>query len=387
MAKPIKNQVKNGIVFNGKSWSYVIRVPDPLTGKTKPAWFGGYDTAISAKLARDKARVAVAQRDYIAPTKLTVGEYLTAWIEAHSRKLKPTSLSRYRQVINDYIIPLIGSIKVQQLRPIHIEQFYNSMANHVGVSGKSLGAPTARLAGVILKKAFKHAVEVENLVTVNSATRVQLPKSIPATPTPYNLLELKQFLEVARSHRLYFLFRLCAYSGARRGELIALRWSDFDGSAINITKNRVSVGNQVIEQNTTKGGNNGQRRVTLDKETIEQFKEHRKNQLQERLKLGEYWQDTGYVFTQENGLPLYVNTPSHLFEKLIKKAGLRPTRLHDLRHTHATELLRLGVPLHVVTERLGHRDAMITATIYAHVSSEQAENTSELFASASREVI
>jgi integrase len=284
-------------------------------------------------------------------------------------------------------VPRLGSIKLQELKPLHIEQFYNSMAEQVGVAGKHLAPRTARQAGAILKTALKQAVEVENLITINPATRVKLPKSNSVTPTPYNFSELKQFLEVARSHRLYFYFRLSAFTGARRGELLALKWADFDGKAINLTKNRTSIGNEVIEQNTTKGGNNGQRRVTLDNETIEQFKEHRRRQLSERMALGEYWQDTGYVFTQENGLPLYTSTVSDLYRKLIKKAGLRHNRLHDLRHAHATELLRLGEPLHVVANRLGHRDAMVTATIYAHVSSEQAETASERFASASRDVI
>ena len=85
---------------------------------------------------------------------------------------------------------------------------------------------------------------------------------------------------------------------------------------------------------------------------------------------------------QESGLPLYPHTPSDLFKKLLNKAGLRPTRLHDQRHLHATELLRLGEPLHVVANRLGHRDAMVTATIYAHVSDQQAETASSTFANA-----
>jgi integrase len=98
--------------------------------------------------------------------------------------------------------------------------------------------------------------------------------------------------------------------------------------------------------------------------------------------IGEHWIDTGYVFVQENGLPLYPHTPSDLFKKLLIKADLRPTRLHDQRHLHATELLRLGEPLHVVANRLGHRDAMVTATIYAHVSDQQAETASATFANA-----
>ena len=387
MSKPAKNQVKNGIVFSGRSWSYVIRVPDPVTGKTKPQWVGGFDSANSAKLARDKARVSLGNRDYVPPTKLTVGEYLNTWVNAHARKIKPTTLNRYRELINNYLVPRLGTIKLQDLRPLHVEQFYNSMADLPGKSGRKLSPRTASQAGAILKTALKQAVEVENLITVNPASRVRLPKSNSNTPTPFTLNELKQFLTVASSHRLYFFFRLSAYTGARRGELLALRWSDFDGKTITISKNRTMAGNEVVEQNSTKGGNNGQRRVTLDSETIEQFKEHRKRQLTERLSIGEHWQETGYVFVQENGLPLGIKTVSDLYKKLIKRAGLRPNRLHDQRHLHATELLRLGEPLHVVAQRLGHRDAMVTATIYAHVTNEQAETASERFANASKEVI
>jgi integrase len=387
MAKPAKNQVKNGIVFSGKTWSYVIRVPDPVTGKTKPQWVGGFDSANSAKLARDKARVSLGNRDYVPPTKLTVGEYLNTWVNAHARKIKPTTLNRYKELINDYLVPRLGTIKLQDLKPIHIEQFYNSMADLPGKSGRKLSPRTASQAGAILKTALKQAVEVENLITINPATRVRLPKSTTNTPTPFTLSELKQFLDVASSHRLYFYFRLSAFTGARRGELLALRWSDFDGKAISISKNRTKAGREVVELNSTKGGNNGQRRVPLDIETIEQFQVHRKNQLKERLAMGQHWQETGYVFVQENGLPLSTNTVSDLYRKLIKKAGLRPNRLHDQRHLHATELLRLGEPLHVVAQRLGHRDAMVTATIYAHVSNEQAETASERFATASKGAI
>ena len=168
-----------------------------------------------------------------------------------------------------------------------------------------------------------------------------------------------------------------------------MRWSDFDGKTITINKSRTLGGKSVVEQNSTKGGNGGQRRVTLDPETIELFKAHRKRQLDEAEKLIKVgaWVNTGYVFVKENGEPLDTGTPTHLFRKLLVKAGLRVTRLHDLRHLHATELLRLGEPLHVVSDRLGHRDPMVTATVYAHVSSEQAETASATFANGSKSAI
>jgi integrase len=383
MTKPSRNKVKNGVAFTGRNWSYVLRVPDLATGKTKPQWVGGFDSEKSAKLARDKARVSLSSSTYVSPSKATVGEYLSTWInEVHASQLKATTLERYKQVINKHLIPELGAIKLQDLRASHVQALYTNLLTRPTATGEPLSPRTVELIGTVLKIAIKYAVNVDEVMAVNPANRVPLPKGKGSIPAPWSIQELNTFLDVARTHRLFFFFRLSAFTGARRGELLALKWSDFDGSAITISKNRLSVSKQVLVQNSTKGGTNGQRRVPLDRETIELFTAHRKRQLIERLALGEYWHDTGYVFTQENGLPIYPHTPSDLFKKLLKKAGLRPTRLHDQRHLHATELLRLGEPLHVVASRLGHRDAMVTATIYAHVSDQQAETASSTFANA-----
>jgi len=387
VTKPVKNKVKNGIVFTGKGWSYVLRVPDNKTGKTKPKWVGGFESERLAKIARDKARVAIANRDYATPGKLTVGEFLLSWIDNHDKRLKPTTAHKYRQLIRLYLIPQLGSVKITDLRPTHIENFYSYYTTNNGVNGQVLAPSTVAQCGAILKKALKYAVEVEGLMSFNPATRVPLPKGAGKSNNPWSMDELNSFLDVASEHRLYFFFRLSAFTGARRGELLALRWSDFDGKSIMITKSRLEVAGVAFEQLSTKGGSNGQRRVILDSETIDLFNSHRKRQLQERILIGEHWQDGDFVFTQENGLPLDPGTPSHLFGKMIKKAGLRNIRLHDLRHLHATELLRLGEPLHVVAQRLGHRDAMVTATIYAHVSNEQDETASQKFANATKRAI
>ena len=384
MAVIAKNKVKNGIVFSGRTWSYVLRVPDPLTGKTKPKWVGGFDSEKSAKLARDKARVSIAKRDYVPPTKQSLGDFLNAWIDIHSKRVKPITEHSYRKLIRNYIIPEIGQIKLQDLRPIHIESFYSKMLETEGKRGGKISATTVVRCGAVLKKALRYAVEVENLIAYNPASRIQMPKTSKKVPQLWNLGELNKFLDSAKSHRLFFFFRLSAFTGARRGELLALKWSDFDGKAISISKSRIEIDRKVIEQETTKGGSNGQRRVILDQETIDLFAAHRRRQLEERLILGEHWIDSNYVFVQENGLPLDPSTPTQLLRKISQNIGLRPIQLHDLRHIHATELLRCGEPLHVVANRLGHRDAMVTATIYAHVSNEQAETASNTFAKAAK---
>lgn len=385
MAKPQKDKVKNGVVFTGKGWSYVLRVPDPVTGKTKPQWVGGFDSEKSAKLARDKARVLLATDTYVSPIKVTLGEYLTSWIEdVHASQLKPTTLYDYKRVINAYLIPGLGSIKLQDLRPSHIQAFYSDLLTVPNKSGKPLSPRTVEKTGAVLRKALNYAVNTDGVLNGNPAVKVPTPKGSGSIPTPWSLSELMTFLETAQSHRLFFYFRLSAFTGARRGELLALRWSDFDGTSIQIKKSRTKAGNEVVEQNSTKGGTNGQRRVPLDPETIELFKAHKKRQLEEATKLMGLgaWNNTGYIFVREDGLPIDLHTPTHVFIKLSKRAGLRPIRLHDLRHLHATELLRLGEPLHVVAQRLGHRDAMVTATVYAHVTDQQAETASGRFANA-----
>ncbi len=388
MTKRVKrNSVSDGIAFTGKSWSYVLRVPDPVTGKTKPKWVGGYDSQESALLARDEARVALRKRSYVAPTKITIGDFLDKWIEIHALKVKPTTLDSYRAPINNYLKPRLGSLKLQDLTPSDVERFYGELITTPGKLGYNLNPATAVRCVAILKKALSYAEKVEGLITFNPASRVSLPSVSSDRPTPWTFGELNTFLSHARDHRLFFFFRLSAFTGARRGELLALRWSDFDGKAVTISKSRTLSGKSVVEQNSTKGGKGGQRRVPLDPETIELFTAHRKRQLEERLVMGSSWTDSGYVFVQESGEPLETGTPTKLFRKILNKAGLRPTRLHDLRHLHATELLRHGEPLHVVADRLGHKDPMVTATVYAHVSNEQGETASSTFANASKSAI
>lgn len=368
-----KNQVRDGIVWNGKHWSYVLRIPDHKTGRTKPKWHGGYVSKESALLARDKARIALRQSNYVEPTGITVGEWLTKWItQIWITKINNATHKSYAQHINNHLIPGLGDIALSKLMPSDIEKYYASALNKVGRYGKTLSRRTVEYHGAILRNALNYAVNTEGLLAVNQASKVSLITADTQTPTPWTFKELKTFLQVASAHRLYFYYRLIAYTGTRRGELLALKWDDFDGRGISITKSGVTT-------KKTKGGD-GKRYVTLDPVTIEQFVAHRKRQIAERLFMGSSWTETGYVFIREDGKPLGEGTVTQLFAKLLKSAGLRHNRLHDLRHLHATELLRAGENLHVVSKRLGHADTMITANTYAHVDDKQDETASNTFA-------
>ena len=115
---------------------------------------------------------------------------------------------------------------------------------------------------------------------------------------------------------------------------------------------------------------------------MEILREHRKRQLEERLRAGSLWNETGYIFATEFGEPIYYGTPTQLFTKIKNRVNLPEQRFHDLRHFHATQLLKAGTPLHIVAHRLGHRDPMVTAKTYAHIDADQAINVSLVFAKA-----
>lgn len=375
--------MKNGVEKRGKSYSFAIRIPDSKTGKTKLKKVGGFTSEQAAKVARAKALVAIAGGLYVEPSKITVDEFLHSWIDNHAHSLKPLSEESYRKNIDNYLVPHIGRIPLSQLRPTHIQKMYVDLFTTGGKNGTGLSARTVKYSGAVLSKALKNAVEVEGILSMNVATRVSPPKGPTKTLEPYSPLEMKMLLKGLSDHRLYALFRIAIYTGARLGEIISLRWSDIDmdGMKLSISKNRVRVVGKSIEQNSTKGGES-RRVIQLDPETIEILKSHRKTQLQERLIAGSEWNETNQIFVNEFGNPIDNSTPSHIFQKHRRKLELREQRFHDLRHFHATQLLQAGVPLHVVAHRMGHRDAMVTATIYAHVTSDQAENASLIFAKA-----
>jgi len=375
--------MKNGIAKRGSTYSYVIRVPDPKTGSTKPQWVGGFKTENEAKQARDKARVTVANGTYIAPAKMTLEEFLGYWIRFHSQTLKPKTIQGYEGIINRYINPRLGKMQLHQIRPSHLQKLYMELSKQGGTNGEPLSARTVAYAGAVLKKAFGYAVDVEGILTSNPALKVHVPKGTPKLNEPYSPSQIRILLEEFQKHRLSALFRLAIYTGARKGELLALQWSDLDLDSMKliISKNRIYLNGANLVQNSTKGGE-GRRTISIDPETMEILREHRKRQFEERLLAGSAWQETGYIFVTEVGLPIDYGTPTQLFTKIRKRLGLPDQRFHDLRHFHATQLLRAGTPLHVVAQRLGHRDAMVTATTYAHVTSDQEENASITFAKA-----
>lgn len=239
----------------------------------------------------------------------------------------------------------------------------------------------------VLRKAFNDAVMSEQLLESSPVVRANRPRSVQAEAGPIGTpAQLARFLEYAKGHRLSAFFYLAAFTGAPRGELLNLSWSDVDLAAGALV---ITGSASVVEGQRTVGSTKGGRRrtVRIDASTVRALQAHRARQSEERLLIESDWPELDLVFRTASGEPLYPDTPSQLLPKLVARhnvehptAALPQIRLHDLRHIHATTLLLAGEPVHVVAARLGHADPSVNLRVNAHVVQDLAPAVADTFA-------
>ena len=382
-------RLRGGVIKRGRTWSYVIRVTDPATGVNRPRWVGGFRTEDEAKTARDEARRRARRGEYVDRTAVTVAEYLRQWLVTHSLETKPKTLAGYRWLVEHYVVPRIGGLRMQSVQPSDLSTLYRSLLDGGGRGGKPLSRGTVDAVHAVLRKAFNDAVTSEQVLESSPVVRAKRPRVTEGEREEvWSPADLARFLSLAQSHRLYAFFYVAAFTGARRGELLNLSWSDVDLAAGVL---RITGSTAVVERQRVVGSTKGGRRrtVSIDESTVRVLRAHRARQVEEQLVVETDWPDSDLVFRTAFGEPLYPDTPSQLMPKLVRRHNvehpdepLLPMRLHDLRHVHATTLLLAGVPVHVVAARLGHGDPNITLRVYAHVLQDLSPAVADAFARA-----
>jgi len=297
-----------------------------------------------------------------------VGEYLDQWMVRQRLRLRPRTWDAYRLTIDTYIAPALGRVPLDALGPAAIEQLYGELLDHGGRGDRPLSLATIRHVHGVLHKALADAVRVELLPT-NPADRVALPRHdlrdrAPATVQAWTAEEARRFLRHTRDDVHGNLWAVALCTGMRRGELLGLRWRDvdLDDRLVTVT-GALTEHRGRVQRMPTK--TNRVRRLHIDDRTAAALVRERSARSPTTSATGDL---ADLVFAEADGAPLSPQRTSHRFRRLVRRLDDVPAiRLHDVRHTHATLLLHAGVPIKVVSERLGHATIAMTLDVYAHV--------------------
>ena len=304
------------------------------------------------------------------------GDLAQKWLELSSPTLSPTTLHEYERLLDRLILPKFGDVKVRSIRPSDLDIFYASLARRGGRVGKGLGAQSIRHVHALIRRLLNQAVKW-NWIPANPASNASPPRVIPKEPQLPSLEDVMRLLSLAgeRDPDLGCFLRLATVTGARRGEICALRWTDFDTKSLRISRSLFGNRQEQLREKDTK--THAARRVSLDPDTLTALG-HQRRRCRERAEECEaIIASDAFVFSSEpdGSIPWRPGRVTLAFRRLCDELLVSNVRLHDLRHFAATQLLSAGVPVRTVAGRLGHANAATTLNIYAHVldsSDEQA---------------
>lgn len=345
----------------------VLLGTDPVTNKKRYA----SRTARSGK--RDAQRVlnemvTEAEQDLSVRTSATVGELLERWFEFAARDFSPKTVKETRGFIDRNLLPTLGSVRLSKLRASDLDRFYRQLQSSGGVGDRPLAPGTVRRIHGILRRALGQGLRW-GWIAINPAVATTPPRVPQPDIRSPSSAEVGRVLRRAAetSPELACFLMLSAATGARRSEVIALRWSDIDlpNRTVAISRGVVTGPNGLVEKDTK---THAARRVALDDRALVVLADHAKhmhaNAAACRITLAE----NAFVFSSavDGSEPWYLDSVSRSFQRLCKQEGLQGVRLHDLRHFVATQLLSAGVDVRTVAGRLGHRDAATTLNVYAH---------------------
>lgn len=379
---------------NGEIISYTIRVYrgydsngerlKPYTMTYKPA------SGLTAKqIERELNRQAVQFEEKCknglvgSAASLKLSDFAPVYLSAVKETLSPVCFSAYSRVIDTIILPALGHIKLNELKPVHVQQFVKQLAEMPKLkrdgtpdeSGEKLSPSTIRRKLAVLQSMLTLATKL-GYITTNPAEAKRL--TLPKAPRPeieiFTRQQAAYILQCLKDEDLQFqaLIQLAIFTGAREGELVGLKFSDinFNTRKMTISRSAYKIKGEPVKTKAPKSGK--ARTVTLNASCIELLKQLAQHHLLDEMRLGTAWAGEEWVFTQWNGAIMHPQTPSRQFDKFLKRHDIPHRKFHSLRHTSATLLLYNGTDLKTVQERLGHAD-FTTTNKYLHLV-EQADS-------------
>ncbi|MFB6392274.1 tyrosine-type recombinase/integrase [Polymorphospora lycopeni] len=438
---------------NHGNWHWQIEIPARADGTRRPLRQGPHPSQADAEAVLDRIRAALTVPDPtdtyattktgdlietavktgapiptpdqirralhldITPTELpTMATYLHSWL-AGRKGIKQGTVRTYEAHIRLYLIPYLGHLRIDRLRPGHIDAMYDAIdernttidtlraspdpAKRDQVKGQRTVVPaTMHRIRATLRKALNDAIRRHRLIDINPATMIELPRARAPKPTIWTDQRIKTWRDTGKTpsrvmiwtpehtgrfldhthdagDRLYALYHLVTFTGLRRGEACGLHWDDLDLDNRTLTVRWQLVQHGWATAIDTPKTADSEGAVALDAETVAVLRAHRTRQHRERLAAGENWTKSGLVFTTPTGNPLHPADVTDHFHHLAAQAGLPPIRLHDLRHGAATMGLAAGVQMKVISNRLRHSSPHFTAKYYGDVLPELSHAAAE----------
>jgi integrase len=353
----------------GDKWAVVIDLGrDPSTGKRKQKWLSGFRTKKEAENASAEYIQKINSGQMVETSNITLEDYLRKWIETYKNNLAPRTYINYKQQMELHLIPHLGKIQLSKLKPLHIQSYYTKALESME-GKKTLSPSTVLYQHRVLHEALKHAVKWQ-LIPNNPADAVEAPKQKKKQMNTLNEKQLNILLQGVLESEIYIPVLLAITTGMRRGEICGLCWDDvdFENEFLYIRRARQRVGNKT--QISTTKTEKSNRKVALFSSTIQELKKYHTQQKEDKLKWGNDYHEEAYdlVCRWSDGRPLEPDHITKKYKKFIKKLELPNVRFHDLRHSHATWLLKEGIHPKIVSERLGHSNISITMDTYSHVT-------------------
>ncbi|MBX5466877.1 MAG: tyrosine-type recombinase/integrase [Firmicutes bacterium] len=362
-----------------KRWQGIVKYPDPDQPGRWKTRSKTFERKAEAQQWVDEA-LAEHRREpaWRPPSEETFAEFYERWLNSvAATRVRDTTVKAYRR----YGAPLIQALGQKPLKSLSPSDFQTVYAQML-MAGRATS--TIHHTHVVAHSALDQAV-AWGLIPANPTDRAKPPRVTSPEIVPPTVEELRQLFDAAADDRLRALWWLIALTGMRKGEALALKWSDVDWErqVLRITRTVAADGGlRVIHDAKTAAG---RRTVALSPYLLAILKGHQEQQALEQAVSGPEWNAEGWIFCSENGTLLWPANVNRRFRALRSKAGLPDTvRIHDLRHAMATIWLSQGVPVKVVSERLGHANVSITLQIYGHLlptmQAEAARQMDTLFA-------
>jgi integrase len=360
--------MKGSMRQRGSAWELRVYLgADPVNGKQR------YATKTVRAGKREAQRslnemIVEAERGLATRTTATVGELLDRWLELAREDFSPKTTREVIGCIGRNLRPALGDVRLSKLTTASLDRYYRSLLVDGGRNGRPLAPGTIRRIHGILRRALAQGVRW-GWLGVNpaaSASPPRVPRPDIAPPTPTQLGRLQAAIDVKDPEFGVFV-RLSAMTGARRSEMLALRWPDIDleRGVVTIGRGLVQGPDGLVEKDTK---THQTRRVALDAPTTAALVDHRVAAVGRAEQCGAALAVDAFVFAADvaGSTPWYPDSASRRFRKACDDAGLTGVRLHDLRHYVATRLLSAGVDVRTVAGRLGHRNAATTLNVYSH---------------------